>query len=240
MQIIPAIDLLDGEVVRLTKGDYNQKTVYSDNPLEQARIFQEAGFHHIHVVDLNGAKEGEFRNLEWIRMMIDDLGLSVQTGGGVRTMEQVRLLIDAGLTGVICSSLTVKQPDVWLEAIRTWPEAMVLGMDLKDGKLSWGGWLKTEEIDLEGFLRPMIEAGLTTVLSTDISRDGTLEGPNHELYADLQDRFPDLRWIASGGVSSLDDLTRLANQWTDAVVVGKAYYEGHIPLDEMIRLHNPA
>lgn len=240
MQIIPAIDLLEGEVVRLTKGDYNQKTVYSDNPLEQARIFQEAGFHHIHVVDLNGAKEGQFRNLKWIRKMIDELGLSVQTGGGVRTRDQIHQLINAGLTGIICSSLTVKQPEVWLEAIRAWPEAMVLGMDLKEGKLSWGGWLKTEEIDLETFLRPMIDAGLTSVLSTDISKDGTLEGPNLELYADLQDRFPDLRWIASGGVSSLDDLTRLADQQTDAVVVGKAYYEGHISLEEMANLHQSA
>ncbi|MGM0506877.1 MAG: HisA/HisF-related TIM barrel protein, partial [Bacteroidota bacterium] len=180
MQIIPAIDLLDGEVVRLTKGDYNQKTVYSDNPLDQARIFKEAGFNHIHVVDLNGAKEGAFRNLEWIRKIMTELELSVQTGGGVRNENQIRQLIDAGLSGIICSSLTVKKPEVWLDAVRRWPETMILGMDLKDGKLSWGGWLKTEEIDLEGFLRPVIETGLTTVLSTDISRDGTLEGPNHE------------------------------------------------------------
>lgn len=238
MQIIPAIDLLDGEVVRLTKGDYNRKTVYSENPLEQARTFKEAGFDHIHVVDLNGAKEGAFRNLNWIRRIMDELDLSVQTGGGVRNKEQIRQLIDAGLSGIICSSLTVKNPDVWLDAVNSWPETMILGMDLKDGMLSWGGWLKTEKIDLETFLRPMIDAGLTTVLSTDISRDGTLEGPNHELYADLQQHFPELKWIASGGVSSLDDLTRLSDQKTDAVVVGKAYYEGRIPLEEMARLHS--
>lgn len=241
MIIIPAIDLLDGQVVRLQKGDYAKKTIYNHQPVEEAEAFRQAGFDHIHVVDLNGAKSGSFENLPIIRTIMDELGISVQTGGGVRSRKDIDLLLDAGLSGVICSSMAVKKPDEWLQAIRDYPEKMILGLDLKDGKMAYGGWLETSDEPIEAFLAPMIEAGLQTVLSTDIARDGMLSGPNLEMYSDLQQRFPGLNWIASGGVSSAEDLVNLRNQKLYGCVVGKAYYEGHISLNDLSGLNqNPA
>ena len=237
MKIIPAIDLLDGQAVRLQKGDYEKKTIYNHNPLDEARKFKTAGFSHIHIVDLNGAKSGQFENLPIIKNIITDLGLSVQTGGGVRSLDDIQLLIDAGLNGVICSSMAVKKPDEWMEAVKQYPEKMTLGLDLKDGKMAYGGWLETSDAPIEEFLSPMIEAGLQTVLSTDISRDGMLSGPNVGMYEDLQKRFPQLNWIASGGVAGLDDLVTLQSHNLFGVVVGKAYYEGYIRLDEMAGLN---
>ncbi|REL32861.1 1-(5-phosphoribosyl)-5-[(5-phosphoribosylamino)methylideneamino]imidazole-4-carboxamide isomerase [Rhodohalobacter sp. SW132] len=237
MNIIPAIDLLDGQVVRLQKGDYAKKTVYNHNPVREAEKFKAAGFEHIHVVDLNGAKSGNFENLPIIRQMIDNVELSVQTGGGVRSREDIDLLLNAGLSGVICSSMAVKSPDAFRSAVEANPDEMILGLDLKDGKMAYGGWLETSDRPIAEFLNPLIEAGLKTVLSTDIARDGMLSGPNVEMYSDLQKRFPDLNWIASGGVSNLQDLIELQNHNLHGVVVGRAYYEGNIRLDEMRDLH---
>ena len=237
MRIIPAIDLLDGQAVRLQKGDYAKKTIYNHNPLEEAQAFKTAGFDHIHVVDLNGAKSGSFENLPIIKTMIKELGLSVQTGGGVRSRKDIDQLLDAGLSGIICSSMAVKKPEEWMKAIENHPESMILGLDLKDGKMAYGGWLETSDAPIEEFINPMIDAGLKTVLSTDIARDGMLSGPNVEMYSDLQNRFPHLNWIASGGVSNLADLVELQNHNLYGVVVGKAYYEGNIRLDEMQELN---
>ena len=236
MRIIPAIDLLDGQAVRLQKGDYDKKTIYNHNPVEEAQKFKTAGFNHIHVVDLNGAKSGSFENLPIIKTMISELGLSVQTGGGVRSRKDIDQLLDAGLNGVICSSMAVKKPKEWMKAVKDHPNEMILGLDLKDGKMAYGGWLETSDAPIEEFINPMIDAGLKTVLSTDIARDGMLSGPNVEMYADLQKRFPQLNWIASGGVSNLADLVELQNHNLYGVVVGKAYYEGNIRLDEMQEL----
>lgn len=233
MKIIPAIDLLDGQAVRLQKGDYTKKTIYNADPVEEAEKFKNAGFTHIHVVDLNGAKSGTFENLPIIKRIISDLGLSVQTGGGVRSADDIQLLLDAGLNGIICSSMAVRKPDEWKNAIQTHPEKMILGLDLKDGKMAYGGWLETSDAPIEEYLSPMIEAGLQTVLSTDIARDGMLTGPNTMMYADLQKRFPRLNWIASGGVSSVEDLQNLKEHQLYGVVVGKAYYEEKISLNEM-------
>jgi len=237
MKIIPAIDLLDGQVVRLQKGDYAKKTIYNHNPIQEAEKFRAAGFDHIHVVDLNGAKSGNFENLPIIREMIDSVGLSVQTGGGVRSREDIGLLLEAGLSGIICSSMAVKSPDDFRDAVENHPNEIILGLDLKDGKMAYGGWLETSDKPIEEFLNPLIEAGLKMVLSTDISRDGMLSGPNLKMYTDLQDRFPKLNWIASGGVSNLQDLVELQNHNLYGVVVGRAYYEGNIRLDEMQQLH---
>lgn len=233
MNIIPAIDLLDGQVVRLTKGDYSQKTVYQKYPLEQARIFKKAGFHHLHLIDLNGAKSGRFENLPFIREIIEELGLSVQTGGGIRSLEDIETLLDAGIAKVICSSMAVRKPDEWLAALKKYPGQCVLGMDLKNGKMAYGGWLKTSDQSLEDFLAPMLNNGLNEVLSTDISKDGTLEGPNIGMYLDLKHRFPDVKWIASGGVSSEKDLQKLKETGVSGVVVGKAYYEGRVGLNKL-------
>lgn len=239
MRVIPAIDLLDGKVVRLQKGDYEKVTVYNDDPVAEAQAFKEAGFDHIHVIDLNGAREGDFVNLQIIRQMISEAGVSVQTGGGVRSFEDASMLLESGVSNIICSSMAVKKSDDWLRVLDQYGDKAILGMDLKDGKVAYSGWLETHEQSLEDFLRPMINRGLNTVLSTDISRDGTLEGPNLQLYEALSGDFPELRFIASGGVSEVSDLRALSDQGRYGVVVGRAYYEGRITLDEMLRHHSP-
>lgn len=233
MQVIPAIDLLDGKAVRLHKGSYEEVTVYNESPLKQAEEFAEAGFEHIHVVDLNGARSGSFINLKYVTQIIEELGISVQTGGGVRTLEDVQMLADAGLSGIICSSMAIKNEEGWLKALEQFPQKMILGMDLKDGKIAYGGWLETATESVSSFLNRMTEKGLKEVLCTDISRDGTLSGPNFELYEQLMRDHPEVRWIASGGVAELSDLQRLHEAKVPAVVVGKAYYEGKITLQEM-------
>ncbi|MEX0722083.1 MAG: 1-(5-phosphoribosyl)-5-[(5-phosphoribosylamino)methylideneamino]imidazole-4-carboxamide isomerase [Balneolaceae bacterium] len=233
MKTIPAIDLLNGQAVRLHKGSYEEVTVYNDSPLEQARAFKEAGFDHIHIVDLNGAKEGKFINLPHIKKIINELGISVQTGGGIRTFADVQMLLKAGLSKVICSSMAFKKEKDWLKSLHNYPEKMILGMDLKEGKIAYSGWLETAEEPVESFLTRMIEQGLQEVLCTDISKDGTLSGPNVELYKTLKSQFPQVKLIASGGVSSVADLKELGEAGMDAVVVGKAYYENHISLEQM-------
>lgn len=233
MKIIPAIDLLDGQAVRLQKGDYAKKTIYNKNPVEEAATFKKAGFSHIHIVDLNGAKSGKFENLPIIKRIIDELGLSVQTGGGVRSRKDIDMLLNAGLNGVICSSMAVKKPDEWIGAIKDHPENMILGLDLKNGKMAYGGWLEISDQSISEFLKPMMDAGLKTVLSTDISRDGMLSGPNIEMYKKLQTRFPALNWIASGGVSNLKDIEQLKELDIYGVVIGKAYYEAKIDFTKL-------
>ena len=238
MKVIPAIDLLDGKVVRLHKGDYQEATVYNDNPLEEARKFKEAGFSHIHVVDLNGAKEGRFVNLKYIKEIINELGLSVQTGGGIRSYSDAKMLLEQQVSNIICSSMAVTSSDQWLKVLEDYGDRAILGMDLKDGKVAYGGWLETLDKTLDDFLGPMIERGLSTVLSTDISKDGTLEGPNLELYQKLGKQFPSLDFIASGGVSDTEDLQMLSDRNQYGVVVGRAYYEGNISLKELQEYHS--
>ncbi|MTI89718.1 MAG: 1-(5-phosphoribosyl)-5-[(5-phosphoribosylamino)methylideneamino]imidazole-4-carboxamide isomerase [Balneolaceae bacterium] len=233
MQVIPAIDLLNGQAVRLHKGSYQEVTVYNDSPLEQAREFKDAGMQHIHVVDLNGAKEGKFVNLPHVKTIIDELGLSVQTGGGIRTFSDVKMLLNAGLSKVICSSIAIKNEKDWLKTLKHYPEQMILGMDLKEGKIAYSGWLETAEESVSSFLERMQDHGLQEVLCTDISKDGTLAGPNVELYKKLKKDFPSLKLIASGGVASVQDLKELREAGMDAVVVGKAYYEHRISLEEL-------
>ena len=233
MKVIPAIDLLDGQVIRLHKGKYEEATVYDTDPVNTAKKFKKAGFNHIHIVDLNGAREGKFVNLPHIQSIIDALGISVQTGGGIRTFEDVELLLNAGLSKIICSSMAIKNEKDWIKSLKKFPDQMILGMDLKDGKIAYSGWLETAEEDTFNFLSRMIKQGLKEVLCTDISKDGTLSGPNFDLYNSLKKAFPEITLIASGGVSNQQDLIQLSNADIDAVVVGKAFYENHITLEQM-------
>jgi len=238
MLTIPSIDLLNGQAVRLHKGSYEEVTVYNDSPLQQAREFKKAGFEHIHVVDLNGAKEGKFINLPHIKEIIEELEISVQTGGGIRKFEDVEMLLEAGLSKVICSSMAIKNEKDWLKSLKKFPEQMILGMDLKDGKIAYSGWLETADESVESFLSRMIEHGLQEVLCTDISKDGTLSGPNVELYKKLKSQFPEIKLIASGGVATVQDLQELEQAEMDAVVVGKAYYEHRISLEQMVEFNS--
>lgn len=237
MFVIPAIDLLDGKVVRLHKGDYKNATIYNDDPLQEALKFKEAGFSHIHVVDLNGAKEGKFVNLDLIERIIRELDMSVQTGGGIRSYEDASMLLEHGVSNIICSSLAVKYQEEWLKILDDYGDRAILGMDLKNGNVAYAGWLETLDQSLKEFLSPMISRGLSTALCTDISKDGTLEGPNFALYEKLSSQFPDLNFIASGGVASISDIKKLNEQGHYGVVVGRAYYEGNITLEEM-RTHH--
>lgn len=237
MKVIPAIDLLDGKAVRLHKGSYEEVTVYNDNPVDEAQKFKEAGFEHLHIIDLNGAKEGRFVNLEHITRIIQELDISVQTGGGVRSYKDFLMLIEHGITNVICSSMAVKKPEEWSKVLDNFAERAILGMDLKNGKVAYSGWLETHDQSIDDFLNPMIAEGLKTVLSTDISRDGTLQGPNFELYKKLTSRFPEINFIASGGVAGVEDLAELSEINVDGVVVGRAYYEQKLSLEQMQQYH---
>lgn len=237
MLVIPAIDLLDGQAVRLEKGHYDDVTVYNDDPVAEAQKFSDAGFNHIHIIDLNGAKQGSFVNLSIIKKIIDETDLSVQSGGGVRSYDDAQQLFDKGISQVICSSMAVKKPDEWLQLVEESPDRVILGMDLKDGRVAYGGWLETSDDPVDAFLEPMLEKGLQKVLCTDISRDGTLTGPNIELYRLLKKQFPAVNFIASGGVSDADDLKQLEQLDLYGVVVGKAYYEQQLTLEEMMASH---
>ena len=233
MQVIPAIDLLNGQCVRLHKGVYSKVTVYNSSPLGQAKEFKDAGFNHIHIVDLNGAKEGYFVNLPHTKQVINEFQVSVQTGGGIRTFKDAECLIKQGVSKVICSSMAFKNEPEWIKLLEHYPNRTILGMDLKDGKIAYSGWLEMATEPVNSFVNRMQEKGLSEILCTDISKDGTLSGPNQELYVQLKASFPETRLIASGGVSSMNDLHKLNEAGIDAVVVGKAYYEGRITLEEM-------
>lgn len=233
MNVIPAIDLLDGKVVRLRKGRYDEVTVYSDDPLEEAESFRDAGFSNIHVVDLNGAREGYFSNLPHLKKIVRQTGLSVQAGGGVRSLEDAGKLLEAGVSRVICGSLPVKKPEEWYRFLEEFPGRAILGMDLKGGRVAYGGWEVTTDRSIDNFLAPMLERSLRFVLCTDVSRDGTLEGPNVKMYRDLRESYPGLSFIASGGVGSAGDLAALRESGLSGVVVGRAYYEGILSLEEM-------
>lgn len=238
MNVIPAIDLLDGKVVRLKKGDFNEVTVYSDDPVEIAQKFADAGFSHIHIVDLDGAKSGKFENLPHIKRIISSTGLTVQTGGGIREFAHCEQLFDAGIAKIVCSSMAVKNEKDWLKALETFGgDRCILGMDLKDGKMAYAGWLETMDEPVNDYLTRMQAYDLREVLCTDISRDGMLSGSNVELYRILMQTFPNLHFIASGGVAGVEDLKQLNSFNVRGVVVGRAYLEGHISLDEMKLYH---
>jgi len=240
MHVIPAIDLLDGNVVRLSKGDYDQAQIYNHDPLTQAHAFEQAGFRHIHIVDLNGARDGEFVNLSHIQRIIRGTGLSVQTGGGIRSYDDAAKLLDTGINKIISSSMAIRNPEAWQKVLNIYgPERCIFGMDLKNGRIAISGWMEQVERSTEDSLNDMITAGLKYVLCTDISRDGTLEGANIALYKQLMKQYPTLNFIASGGVSGSTDLKRLAATKVYGVVVGRAYYEGKLTLQEMAQHSEP-
>jgi phosphoribosylformimino-5-aminoimidazole carboxamide ribotide isomerase len=231
MKIIPAIDLLDSKVVRLKKGAYKDVSSYNISPVEQAVQYVEAGFSHLHIVDLNGARDGKFINLPVT-------GATIQTGGGIRFFRDCQQLFDAGISKIVSSSMAVKNEPDWIKALHEFGgDKCILGMDLKNGKMAYSGWTETADESTESFLKRMIAEGLQEVLSTDISRDGMLSGVNIDLYKQLQSNFPDIRFIASGGVSGENDLQKLTELDIYAVVIGRAFYEGHLNLDVMKSYH---
>ena len=235
IELIPAIDIINGQCVRLTKGDYQQKTVYSDSPAEVAKGFEQLGFKRLHVVDLDGAKSKHIVNDEVLRSITTETTLTVDFGGGIKTDEDIRKAFDAGAKMVTVGSIAVQQPELCFEWIRKYgAERIILGADVRHGKISINGWKEDSDEDLLPFLRKYIDAGIKNVLCTEISKDGTLAGPAIELYKSIMQEYPELHLIASGGVSSIDDIKALDAAGIPAVVFGKAIYEGRIDLKELI------
>lgn len=233
IELIPAIDIIDGQCVRLTKGDYDQKTTYGE-PLEMAQEFERIGYKRLHMVDLDGAKSKHIVNDNVLRCVTTETQLVVDFGGGIKTNEDIEKAFNAGASMVTIGSIAVTQPDLFLGWLDKYgAERMILGADVRNGKISINGWKEDSTEDLLPFLKKYIEAGVRTVLCTEISKDGTLQGPAIDLYKRVMDAYPDLHLIASGGVSCMDDIKALDKAGIPAVVFGKAIYEGKINLQEL-------
>lgn len=234
MLIFPAIDLYEKKAVRLYKGDYSQMTVYSDDPLSVARDFEAAGAEWIHTVDLEGARDGTTPNLDVIRAICENTSLKVEIGGGIRSMETVENYLAVGVSRVILGTAAVENTAFLKEAITKYGDKIAVGVDLKDGKIALRGWRETADVDTFTFLSELEAMGLSTVICTDIAKDGAMQGASHELYELLSSRYF-FNLIASGGVSSMDDVRRLKSLSLYGAIVGKAYYTGAIELAAAIK-----
>ena len=231
MLIMPAIDLYEGKAVRLKRGDYREMTVYSEHPRELMDAFAEQGAKAVHVVDLEGARDGNTANLPLIRKLKQGSSLLMEVGGGIRTMETVRVYLeDAGVDRVILGTAAVTDPAFAEQAVRRWGDRIAVGVDILDGKVAIRGWTEQSSLDAFSFCRRMEEIGVTTVVVTDISRDGMLEGANRGLYEEMIGKLSSLRLIASGGVSGLEDVVALKAAGLYGAIIGKAYYTGAVDL----------
>ena len=235
MLIYPAIDLYGGKAVRLYKGDYAQMTVYSENPIEVARDFEKKGAEFIHMVDLEGAKNGTTPNLEIVRDIAKNTGLFVEIGGGIRSMETVKKYLDNGVGRVILGTAAVTDEEFLLTAVKEYGEKIAVGADVKDGYVAIKGWVEKSQFSLEEFLSKMEKIGVKTVICTDISKDGAMKGTNLELYKALNEKYS-LDVIASGGVSTIEDVRALRKMDMYGAIIGKAYYTGAIDLEEAIEV----
>lgn len=236
IQIIPAIDIIDGKCVRLSQGDYNQKKIYRENPLEMAKSFEAAGFQKLHLVDLDGAKARQVVNLKVLEKIVSQTRLQIEFGGGIKTDADLQKVFECGAAQAIIGTVAVKQPALffsWLD--RYGSEKIILGADVKGERLAINGWLETTKVSIYDFLENHRSRGLKYVICTDVSKDGMLRGTALGLYERLIRKFPDLHIIASGGVSSPQDIENLARIHCPSVVVGKAIYEGRLNLETLLR-----
>ena len=233
MNLFPAIDLIGGKAVRLIKGDYEQVTVYSDSPVSVAKYFEECGARYIHVVDLEGARDGTLANIDTIKAIIQETSLFVEVGGGIRSMETVGKYIAAGAQRVIIGTAAVTDPDFLREAVGKYGKKIAVGVDIKDGFVAIKGWKETSALACFDFCEQLTALGVDTIICTDISKDGLLAGTNLELYAELSARF-NMNITASGGVSTLDDVRRLSEMGMYGAILGKAIYTGNIDLKEAL------
>ena len=237
IELIPAIDIINGQCVRLTKGDYDQKTVYRDSPAEVAQEFESFGFKRLHVVDLDGAKSKHIVNTNVLRQIVLRTHLCVDFGGGIKTDDDIETAFANGAEMVTVGSIAVTNPDLFISWLQIYgADRLILGADVRNGKISINGWKEDSTEDLLPFLKKYIDAGVKNVLCTEISKDGTLQGPAIDLYKRVMQEYPDLHLIASGGVSSIDDIRALDAAGIPAVVFGKAIYEGKIDLHELINV----
>ena len=235
MLILPAIDLYDKKAVRLYKGDYNEMTVYSNNPIEIARKFQECGATYIHMVDLEGAKNGTTPNIDEVRKVVDYTDLKVEIGGGIRDEETVQKYIDLGVERVILGTAAVTDDEFLRKMVSKYKEAIAVGVDLKDGYVAIKGWTEKSALTADDFFKHLSEIGVKTVICTDISKDGAMQGTNRELYKELSEKYT-MDIVASGGVSSIDDIKALKDMDLYGAILGKAYYIGAVDLKEAVEV----
>ncbi|WP_068474379.1 1-(5-phosphoribosyl)-5-[(5-phosphoribosylamino)methylideneamino]imidazole-4-carboxamide isomerase [Saccharicrinis aurantiacus] len=236
IDIIPAIDIIDAKCVRLSQGDYDQKTVYNENPLEVAKMFEDHGIKRLHLVDLDGAKASRIINYKLLEQIASKTNLVIDFGGGLKTDEDLKIAFESGAQMITGGSIAVKNKAVftsWIEKFGS--DKIILGADVKDEKIAVGGWLETSDLELLPFVKEYEQLGINKVICTDISKDGMLQGTSTELYKKLLKQSPDLYLVASGGLSSLADIDELVEAKVPAVITGKAIYEGRISLKELER-----
>jgi phosphoribosylformimino-5-aminoimidazole carboxamide ribotide isomerase len=234
MEIIPAIDIIEGKCVRLTQGDYSQKKIYNERPLEVALAFQDAGLRRLHLVDLDGAKAGAVRNWKVLETIAGKTELVVDFGGGIKTAADVDIIFNSGAALATVGSIAVKDGELFVSWLHQYgADRFLLGADVKKEKITVGGWLETTDRWVYDFISEYIEKGVKQIFCTDVGKDGLLQGPSLELYRNIVDKFPELHFIASGGVSGMNDVRRLDEVGCKGVIIGKAIYEGLITLKEI-------
>jgi phosphoribosylformimino-5-aminoimidazole carboxamide ribotide isomerase len=234
MEIIPAIDIIEGKCVRLTQGDYSQKKVYNENPLEVAKEFEDAGLKRLHLVDLDGAKAGQVKNWKVLEVIAGKTSLTIDFGGGVKAEKDVQIVFESGGAMVTIGSMAVKDEETFVSWLKKYgPEKFLLGADVKDEKIAVHGWLETTDVWIYDFIQKYIEHGVQQIFCTDVAKDGALQGPSVELYKTNIQKFPELHFIASGGVSNIEDVYQLEEINCKGVIIGKAIYEGRISLKEL-------
>ena len=236
IELIPAIDIINGQCVRLTKGDYDQKKVYNNDPAAVAKEFEQLGFRRLHIVDLDGAKSKHIVNDAVLRSITTETKLTVDFGGGIKTEEDIEKAFEAGASMVTVGSIAVTKPALFIQWLDKYgADKMILGADVRNGMISINGWKEDSKEELLPFLKKYIDAGVKNVLCTEISKDGTLQGPAVTLYKEVMKAYPQLHLIASGGVSQKEDIEELEREGIPAVVFGKAIYEGRIDLKELLK-----
>ncbi len=235
IKIVPAIDMIDGKCVRLTQGNYDAKKIYNEDPVEVAKEFEDYGIRRLHVVDLDGAKAGRIINYRTLERIASRTSLIIDFGGGVKSEEDLVIAFDSGAQMVTGGSIAVKNPDEFTRWINKYgSDRIILGADAKDKKIAVGGWEETTSVDLIPFIKDYHEKGIVSVICTDISKDGMLQGPSIDLYKEIMDNIPYIKLIASGGVSNIADIELLQEMGIPSVIVGKAIYEGNIKLKDLI------
>lgn len=234
MELIPAIDLIDGCCVRLTQGDYNDKKVYGQDPVDMAKRYMDCGIHRIHVVDLDGAKAKAPCNLKILEKLALQTELDIEWGGGIKSSESIKSVLDAGANRAICGSVAVDNKDLFIEWLQMYgSEHVILGADIRDGMVATHGWLKDSGVSIDKLVDNFLSAGLTQVICTDIAKDGMLQGPNFDLYVSLQQKYEKIDFTLSGGISSMKDIIKAKQLGIHSVIIGKAIYEGCITLKDL-------
>ncbi|MFC6095651.1 1-(5-phosphoribosyl)-5-[(5-phosphoribosylamino)methylideneamino]imidazole-4-carboxamide isomerase [Flavobacterium qiangtangense] len=233
MRIIPAIDIIDGKCVRLTKGNYATKKIYNEKPLEIAKEFEANGIQYLHLVDLDGAKSGQIVNYKILEQISENTNLKIDFGGGLKTNADLEIAFNSGASQITGGSIAVKNPDLFQEWISKYGSKIILGADVDNEKIAISGWQETSDLDLLPFIKKYQNFGIETIICTDISKDGMLEGPSFSLYEKIVAAFPDINLIASGGVSSFEELPKLQLLGCEGVIIGKAIYEGKISLKQL-------